>query len=208
MGRSCGRWRLVGREAVGLERGATAGGAVIDASVTDLSGPFAAVVFWHSLEHLRAPSAALAAAVARLAPGGVVAVAIPNAESLQAGAFGDRWLALDLPRHLTHIPASALRERLRSLGLEPVRESHLRGGQVAFGWLHGLVGAVTGVGLYDAIRRGDARSATVAPRRRALALAAALPLLPAALALAGVEAALRRGGTVYIEARLPPSRAA
>jgi hypothetical protein len=40
-----------------------------------------------------------------------------------------------------------------------------------------------------------------AVRRRALALGAMCA--PAALALAGVEVALRRGGTIHVEARRP-----
>ena len=69
----------------------------------------------------RAPARARCEAGARppraLAPGGVVVVAMPNPASLQARAFGDRWLALDLPRHLVHVPAPALLARLRELGL-------------------------------------------------------------------------------------------
>ena len=77
-----------------------------------------------------------------LAPGGVIVIAMPNPASLQARAFGERWLALDLPRHLVHVPAPALLARLRELGLEPTRVSYLRGGPVGVGWLHGLVGSL------------------------------------------------------------------
>lgn len=177
-----------GREARGLERG--------DPEVTEVGGAWAAVVFWHSLEHLRAPGAAVDAAAGLLEPGGVLVVAVPNAASLQARAFGERWFALDLPRHLTHVPAGALRARLEALGLRVVRVSHWRGGQVVFGWLHGL----TGARLYDAIRRPAARSRPLGAPERALTLAAAALLLPLAALLAAVEIALRRGGSVYVEA--------
>ena len=74
-----------------------------------------------------------------------------------------------------------------------------------FGWLHGLVGALPGQpDLYDAIRRPEAarradgrggRACARSPRARS-------PLLAAPpLCAAGVEAALRRGGSVYVEAR-------
>ena len=100
-----------------------------------------------------------------LAPGGVLVVAVPNAGSLQARLLGERWLALDLPRHLVHLPAEALLERLRSLGLTVERVSFWRGGQVVFGWLHGLVGALPGrPDLYDAIRRPEARSRPISAR--------------------------------------------
>ena len=69
------------------------------------TSPCAAIVFWHSLEHLRDAGAALDHAASLLDPDGVVVIAMPNPASLQARAFGDRWLALDLPRHLVHVPA-------------------------------------------------------------------------------------------------------
>jgi SAM-dependent methyltransferase len=164
---------------------------------------FAAVVFWHSLEHLREPGAALDHAVRLLLPGGLLVVAVPNAGSLQAGVFADDWLALDPPRHLTHIPAQSLTRRLTDGGMTIERVSHWRGGQVAFGWLHGLVGRVAGTDLYDAIRRPEARMAPLTPGERARALGLGVALSPVA-ALAGVtEVALRRGGSVYVEARAP-----
>ena len=193
--------RAHGREAAGVER---------DPSQSELSGlegaeaggSWAAIVFWHSLEHLPDAGAALERASRLLAPGGVLVIAIPNPASLQARAFGDRWLALDIPRHLVHVPAATLLARLDQLGLAVQRVSYLRGGQVAFGWLHGLVGMLPGhPDLYDAIRRPQARREPISFLARAAALAAGVLLLPVALACAGVEAALRRGGSLYVEAR-------
>ena len=101
-----------------------------------------------------------------------------------------------------HVPARSLVARLRDLGLRIERVSHLRGGQAVFGWLHGLVGSLPGHSdLYDAIRRPDARSAPMSASTRAAVLAAAVVLLPVAATLALAEAALRRGGSTYVEAR-------
>jgi SAM-dependent methyltransferase len=195
--------RARGRSALGLERESTRPD-VMAAGLDAVNGPFAAVVFWHSLEHLPQAGAALGRAAELLVPGGVVVVALPNPASLQARAFGDAWLALDLPRHLVHVPAPALLARLRECGLEPERVSHLRGGQVVFGWLHGLVGRLPGrPDLYDAIRRPPARRGGGGGQGRPATLAAGAALLPGAAALALLEAALRRGGSVYVEARRP-----
>jgi SAM-dependent methyltransferase len=189
------------REALGLERRSLRPD-VREAELDQLDGPFAAIVFWHSLEHLPEPRAAIRQAASLLAPGGVLVVALPNADSLQARAFGDRWFALDLPRHLVHVPAGALRAALSEDGLNIERESHVRGGQVLFGWLHGLVGALPGHhDLYDAIRLPAARRRPLGPARRAAILAAAAVLAPVAAAAAGIEVLLRRGGSVYVEAR-------
>lgn len=193
--------RRQGREAAGLERTATRPD-VSARELGEIEGEWAAIVFWHSLEHLPDPAAALERAARLLAPGGVIVIAVPNSDSLQARAFGDRWLALDLPRHLVHLTAGALHGRLRELGLGIDRVGHLRGGQVVFGWLEGLVGSLPGrPRLYDAIRLREARSAPVSPVARAGTLLVAIVLAPLALAASGAEVLARRGGSVYVEAR-------
>jgi SAM-dependent methyltransferase len=194
--------RHQGRSASGLELVATRPD-IQAADIADLPADrrYAAIVFWHSLEHLPRPADALARAAELLAPHSVLVIAVPNSDSLQAHIFGDRWLALDLPRHLVHLPAKALQTRLEELGLTITRTSHLRGGQVVFGWLHGLVGSLPGnPDLYDAIRRAEARRASLTPARRAATLAAAVALTPIALAGALAEAAVKRGGSLYVEA--------
>jgi 2-polyprenyl-3-methyl-5-hydroxy-6-metoxy-1,4-benzoquinol methylase len=193
--------RQGGREAIGLEREAT-GEHVRGMEVEEVEGTWAAAVFWHSLEHLPRPGAALEHAASILAGGGLLVVAVPNSASLQARVFGDRWFHLDLPRHLVHLPAGTLEARLHELGLRIERTSHWRGGQALFGWLHGLTGTVPGTAdLYDAIRRPEARSAPIPAAHRALTLLAATLLLPLAAAATAAELAARRGGTIYVEAR-------
>lgn len=190
-----------GRRALGLEREATRPD-VRTAEVTELADSWSAIVFWHSLEHMRNPGEQIRRAAELLEPQGVLVVAVPNADSLQARLFGDRWLALDLPRHLVHLPAHALIERLRSHSLNVERVSYWRGGQVVFGWLHGLVGALPGdLDLYDAIRRPEAQSTPRSTENRLLTVIAGTMLAPLAMTAAAVEIAAGRGGTVYVEAR-------
>jgi SAM-dependent methyltransferase len=190
-----------GRQALGLERASTRPD-MRAAELAEIEGEWAAIVFWHSLEHLPDPGEELRRAAALLAPGGIVVIAAPNAASMQARAFGEHWLAFDLPRHLVHLPADALIERLDALGFRVERVSHWRGGQVVFGWLHGIVGSLPGSpDLYDAIRRPEARRRPLPPWRRLAILAAGALLAPLASIAAAAEVAAGRGGTVYIEAR-------
>ena len=78
------------------------------------------------------------------------------------------------------MPAPALIERLRALGTRVERVSYLRGGQVVFGWLHGIVGLLPGhPDLYDAIRRPEARRRPMPTGRRLATLAAAVLALRA-----------------------------
>jgi SAM-dependent methyltransferase len=194
-----------GREVVGLEPHAS-GPHIRNAEVEEVDGNWSAVIFWHSLEHLRQPARALSHAAALLSPGGTLVVAVPNATSLQARVFGDRWLALDLPRHLVHLSPPALLSTIEALGLRVERVSYLRGGQVVFGWVHGFAGKLPGhPDLYDAIRRSEARQAAQSPASRLYALAAAVAALPFALAATAVEVAVRSGGTIYVEARREPA---
>lgn len=193
--------RRRGREATGLERRSDRPD-VLEVEIGEVDGEWAAVVFWHSLEHLRAPEAAVRSAAELLTRGGLVVIAAPNAASWQARLFGDQWLALDFPRHLVHIPAAALVATLQDAGLDVERVSYLRGGQVVFGWLHGFVGRLPKrPDLYDAIRKPEARSVPMTPGLRVGALAAGCLLLPAAAVAGAVEALARHGGTLYVEAR-------
>ena len=198
-----------GREAVGVDPYASANHPhVRDVELEEMDGSWSSVIFWHSLEHLREPVRALRHAATLAAPGGVLVVAVPNAASLQARAFGDRWLHLDVPRHLVHISPPALVSAIEAAGFRVVRVSYLRGGQVVFGWLHGLVGKFFPghPDLYDAIRRSEARQAAHSPLFRLYTLAAAVITLPAALVATGFEVAAHAGGTIYVEARREPDQ--
>jgi SAM-dependent methyltransferase len=193
--------RARGRDAVGIDRRASHP-AVRESELDEIEPGWAAIVFWHSLEHLPQAGAALDRAASILDPDGVLTIAMPNSSSLQAAVFGERWFAIDFPRHVVHVPSSTLLARLSQLGLAVERVSYLRGGQVVFGWLHGLVGSLPGhPDLYDAIRRRAARRRPLSGGGRLTTLLAAVALLPLAAACAAVEVALRRGGTVYVEAR-------
>jgi SAM-dependent methyltransferase len=194
--------RRRGREALGLERGSQRSD-LRDVPLERIDGEWAAVVFWHSIEHLPDPGVAIREAARLLRPGGVIVIAVPNTDSLQARAFGDRWLHLDPPLHLVHLSERALLSRLAACGFEVERVSHVRGGQIVIGSLDGLVGLVPGnLHLYQALRHANARSTPLTPGRRTAALAAGALLLPIALGWAAVEVGLRRSGTVYVEARL------
>jgi SAM-dependent methyltransferase len=190
-----------GRDAVGLEPYGS-GPHIRQAQVEEVEGSWSAVIFWHSLEHVRHPARALSHAATLVAPGGKMIVAVPNAVSLQARAFGDRWFALDLPRHLTHISPAALVSKIQEAGLQVEHVSYYRGGQVVFGWVHGLVGLFPGhPDLYDVIRRNEAQSVKQSLPLRLYALAAAVAVLPAALVASVIEVAMHSGGTVCVQAR-------
>lgn len=193
--------RARGRETLGLERGAVAAD-MSEEPIEAIEGKWAAVIFWHSLEHLPRPGDAIGEAARLLVPGGVIAVAVPDDSSLQARVFGERWLHLDLPRHLCHLNRATLRVGLEQRGFELTRSSSTRGGQIVIGWLDGLVGALPGApSLYQALRRPGARSAPLPAPQRVIAILLGVILLPVAAVCSLVEVLARRSGTVYVEAR-------
>lgn len=77
---------------------------------------------WHVLEHLSDPAEMLATAAERLQPGGVLAIGVPNPDSLQFRLLRTRWAHLDAPRHLCLMPKEALVVHLQGLGMR-LRES-------------------------------------------------------------------------------------
>lgn len=191
-----------GRPARGLERNAQHP-SIDNLPIGEVEGRFAAVVFWHSLEHLGNPKEVVEAAATLLVPGGVVVIAVPNYCSRQARAFGDGWLHLDLPRHLVHFTGESLTTGLERAGFEVTVVSATRGGQVVIGWLDGLVGKLPGdLDLYQSLRRRSARRVPVTPARRLAAVAAGVILFPVALVCAAAEIISGRSGTVYVEAEL------
>jgi len=190
-----------GRDAVGLERESRPPD-IRDEPMEEIDGEWAAIVFWHSLEHLPSPYDAVQEARRLLSPGGVVAIAVPNGGSVQARVFGDRWLHLDPPLHLVHLTEPALLAGLERAGFVVECISHLRGGQIVIGWLDGLVGSLPRrPRLYQALRRAEARERVLSRSSRVATVAAGVLLYPLAVAAAAAEVALRRGGTVYVEAR-------
>jgi 2-polyprenyl-3-methyl-5-hydroxy-6-metoxy-1,4-benzoquinol methylase len=77
---------------------------------------FDAVVMWHVLEHVSDPRVILAEVHRVLRPGGMFMVGVPNFGSPEARMCRNKWLHLDVPRHLTHFTHASLREALARAG--------------------------------------------------------------------------------------------
>jgi len=78
---------------------------------------FDVIAMWHSLEHMRNWPDVFGAAAASLAPGGLLAIAMPNPHALQFRIMGKWWTHLDAPRHLFLIPAQHMADLGRAAGL-------------------------------------------------------------------------------------------
>ena len=127
-------WSVQGVEPqdLGAARARTAHGLnVLTARFEDVKlpdGSFDAVAFSGVFEHLHDPLAALRRARALLAPGGLLAVLfLPMLDSPEAQVLGPRWMALDLPRHLTHFEEATFAAMAMRAGLAVTdRETYSR----------------------------------------------------------------------------------
>jgi SAM-dependent methyltransferase len=105
---------------------------------------------WDVLEHTPDPTAVLREAHRALAPGGVLAISVPDYGSLAARAMGRRWVFL-LTVHLYYFTRATLDALLRRCGFTPLRyQAHLQTlelgyvAQRASPYLGPLGGALTG----------------------------------------------------------------
>lgn len=99
------------------------------------------IAAWHVIEHLRDPWRLVDEAAARLAPGGVLALALPNPAALQFRVLGRYWVHVDAPRHLHLVPPEVLRNRAEAAGLQQVlctTTDHGSLGWNGFGWAYSL----------------------------------------------------------------------
>lgn len=165
---------------------------------------FNAVVFWHTLEHFGRPSDCVARAHELLRTGGLIAVAVPNSESLQARLFGRHWFHLDVPRHYWHFGTRSLESLLARHRFRVVQLDHFCFEQNPYGWLQSFYNALgfDNNFLYALLKNKSARTIQVWKHPIQTLLTALLlpPLLAASLFMTLVEAALRMGGTIEVYA--------
>lgn len=162
--------------------------------------PFDVVSFWHTLEHLDDPRAALERARSVLGPGGTVVVAVPNLDSWQARWTGRSWLHLDVPRHRWHFSADTLIALAAHAGLEHVRTRHFSLEYGPYGLFQSVVArAGLGHALFTRVLRPTGRRPSWQEPAVWGHLALGLPLAAAAAAAVPVEAiaaALGHGGAI------------
>jgi 2-polyprenyl-3-methyl-5-hydroxy-6-metoxy-1,4-benzoquinol methylase len=100
-------------------------GELLDTHFTD--NQFDLVVFWDVLEHVHQPRENLLEAARIAKPGGILLLALPNPDSLEARLFGQYWAGWDTPRHLFVYPEEVLSRLLQDTGWEIINISCLTG---------------------------------------------------------------------------------
>lgn len=75
----------------------------------------------HVIEHVPDPIGALSGLRQLLAPGGLMVIAVPNADSMFARALGAEWFSTDLPFHLHQFSTGSFRRAAEATGLKVER---------------------------------------------------------------------------------------
>ena len=130
------RMRRKGWEVEGIESSDRAAQAAVAAGFSVRTGtleeapdpqrPYDLIVGWMVLEHLHDPLLGLTKLRRWLAPGGRLAVSVPNAGSLEFRFFRDAWYALQLPTHLYHFTPKTLTKLLAASGWRKEKILHQR----------------------------------------------------------------------------------
>ncbi len=81
---------------------------------------FNVISLWHVLEHLHDFPGVLESFHRLLAPGGLLFVAAPMANSRDARHYKEYWAAWDVPRHLWHFTPESLERAGANAGLQPI----------------------------------------------------------------------------------------
>jgi SAM-dependent methyltransferase len=158
------------------------------------AGSCAAVTMFHVLEHLYDPSSYLEAARDLLKPNGRLVIQVPNASCWQFLLLGERWMGLDVPRHLFNFKKKDIDVLLDSCGFEILRYKH-------FSLRDNPPSLATSLapGLDPMSRR--VRQTPESPRMRLFKDLLYLGLVAASIPFTLLEAACRAGSTVMVEAR-------
>jgi SAM-dependent methyltransferase len=93
---------------------------------------FDVVTMWNVLEHLHDPAGALAEARRVIRNDGILALSLPDGDSLDRRLFGSHWVGFDPPRHLYTFTRPTVGRLLAEAGFEILRTAHIAGSYHSF----------------------------------------------------------------------------
>jgi SAM-dependent methyltransferase len=163
-------------------------------------GPFDCVTLWHSLEHMPDPGAVIAKIRPLVADEGLILIAVPDFEGLQAKTFGSNWLHLDLPRHLYHFTATSIDGMLHQTEFVPVAHWHQEFEYDLIGWWQSALNALlpTPNVLFDFLARKKFHGTLM---EKIISGISAPFFSLASLPLVWLGSVARKGGTLVVAAR-------
>ncbi|MGZ4115982.1 MAG: methyltransferase domain-containing protein [Bacteroidia bacterium] len=79
---------------------------------------FDVISMWHVLEHVPKLNERIEDLKRLIKPNGLIIIAVPNCNSLDAKIYKENWAAYDVPRHLYHFTPKDIEQIFRNHGLE------------------------------------------------------------------------------------------
>jgi 2-polyprenyl-3-methyl-5-hydroxy-6-metoxy-1,4-benzoquinol methylase len=192
------------RKAFGLE---IRTGSLVDAQFED--NFFDVITLWHVLEHLPDPVQTMDECRRILKPGGLLVIALPHFDSLQARISGKYWFHLDLPYHLFHFMDKNMELFLRKFSLRVMKAKQFSFEFNPFGYLQSLLNMchIEYNLLYTMLHSKALRDKLYSDMKRSRLYAhlfvtiVLLPLYaPLSLGFSLIESFLGRGGTIELYA--------
>jgi SAM-dependent methyltransferase len=192
-------WDVTGTE---LDpRAARLEGLDVREEITELheDASFDCITMWHTLEHMRGIPHMLTNVARLLKPEGRLIIAVPDFGGWQARLFGPKWLHVDVPRHLYHFSAGALRHALANAGFAVQRTWHQELEYDLLGWSQSALNYLMPEPnvFFDTLTGKQGRAGWFA--RLCACLLGSL-LLMLALPIMALSTLLGRGGTLIVVA--------
>lgn len=161
---------------------------------------FDAVCMWHVLEHLTDPGQTLEIIKTVLKPYGYLFISLPNIESLQSRFFRGHWLHLDPPKHLFLLGPDELARQMHQLGFRLCHINYFSLEQNPFGIQQSLLNRLLDKRevLFEALKGNKSYAKQYPPGAIALQKLFYLSTFPVFAALAAIESALKKGGTMTL----------
>ncbi|MHC4556119.1 MAG: class I SAM-dependent methyltransferase [Planctomycetota bacterium] len=161
---------------------------------------FDCICMWHVFEHLTEPKETLQIIQRILKPGGYLMISLPNIESLQSRLFRGNWLHLDPPKHLLFLTASDLVSEMTEFGFKLIKRRYFSLEQNPFGIQQSILNCLLTKRevLFEALKGNVAYTKEYSRLNITLQKLFYLSTFPLFAFLAGLEAALRKGGTMEL----------
>lgn len=162
---------------------------------------FDCITLWHSLEHMRDIKSTLSQLSPLLKPDGKIIVAVPDSGGLQPKVFKQRWLHLDVPRHLYHFDSDSLSVCLNGAGFTVQNKKHQELEYDLIGWSQSALNYLLPLpNLFFNLVTGKQKNTNPWSKISIFTLGTIMTGL--SLAAVATEKLLGRGGTIVVTACL------
>ena len=160
---------------------------------------FDCITMWHTLEHMRDIRSTIARIGLLLRPDGSLIIAVPDNGGFQAKLFRDKWIHIDVPRHLHHFDGRSLKYCLESSGYTIRRLWHQEFEYDLLGWSQSALNCIMPQqNIFFDCLTGKRKNHTESATALSFVLGSALTMLALPALAAGTLTG--RGGTLVVAA--------